>query len=478
MIVPVIMSGGSGTRLWPLSRELYPKQLLPLTGGTLTLLQETAARVGNIPETASPVIVCNEHHRFMVAAQLQAMKVNPSAIILEPVGRNTAPAVAVAALEASRDGEDPILLVLPADHLMEGAPAFVEAVQCGYSLAQRGYMVTFGIRPSRPETGYGYILKGESVGGSGAPADSRLQGYRVAAFVEKPSLEKAVEYLKSDHYLWNSGIFLFKASTYLEELEKHSPNIARCCTRVHGLARRDLDFLRLDHGFSDCPSDSIDYAIMEKTARATVVELGGEWSDVGSWSALYDVSHKNDGGNVVIGDVITEGSRNCYLHAANRLVATVGLQDHVVVETKDAVLVAPMDRVQEVKAVVTRLKKEKRGEAVSHTRVYRPWGSYEGVDLGDRYQVKRIVVSPGSELSLQKHHHRAEHWIVVKGTALITRGEEEILLTEDQSTYVPLGTVHRLKNPGRIPLELIEVQTGSYLGEDDIVRFEDKYGRE
>ena len=482
MIVPIILSGGAGSRLWPLSRELYPKQLLPMTGGSRTLLQETALRAAANPQAGAPIVVCNEHHRFMVAAQLQEVNIQPQAIILEPVGRNTAPAAAIGALEAMGNGEDPVIMVLPADHLVNGSIAFTAAVRCGYHLAQRGHMVTFGIRPHKPETGYGYIHQGEHLF-EGAEDDRGQEGaegsaHRVAAFVEKPPREQAVTYVESGRYLWNSGIFLFKASTYLQELERFSPATVRCCTEAHGLALRDLDFLRLDSRFSHCPADSIDYAIMEKTDRAVVVQLDASWNDVGSWSALHEVAQKDDHQNVLIGDVITEDVKNCYLHSSSRMIAAVGLQDHVVVETKDAVLVAHMDRVQDVKTLVTRLRKDNRGEALNHTRVYRPWGSYESVDAGERFQVKRIVVNPGSVLSLQKHHHRAEHWIVVRGTARITRGEEDILLTEDQSTYVPLGTVHRLENPGRIPLELIEVQTGSYLGEDDIVRLQDKYGRE
>ena len=478
MIVPVILSGGSGTRLWPLSREGYPKQLLPMTGGSLTLLQETALRVSALPEASHPIVVCNEQHRFMVAAQLQAAGITSRAIILEPVGRNTAPAVAIAALEGIKDGADPVLLVLPADHMVNGSPAFLEAVQCGHMLAEQGCMVTFGIRPSRPETGYGYIRKGNALSARQVP-DGETPGiaHQVSAFVEKPMMDKALSYLESGEYLWNSGIFLFKASTYMQELERFAPRIVKYCAEAHGLAQRDLDFLRLHAAFRDCPSDSVDYAIMEKTDRAAVIQLDASWSDVGSWSALHEVGRKDEAQNVLIGDVITEDVKNCYLHASSRMIAAVGLQNHVVVETKDAVLVAHIDRVQDVKTIVTRLKSDQREEAVNHTRVYRPWGSYESVDTGDRFQVKRIVVNPGSVLSLQKHHHRAEHWIVVKGTARITRGEEEVLLTEDQSTYVPLGTLHRLENPGRIPLEIIEVQTGSYLGEDDIVRIDDRYGR-
>lgn len=413
----------------------------------------------------------------MVAAQLQAAGIEPRSIILEPEGRNTAPAVAIGALEAMSDGEDPVLLVLPADHLIKDAIAFAAAVHCGVDLAKKGNLVTFGISPSRPQTAYGYILKGEPLQVHPTEQIKDVLSYHVAAFVEKPERDIAITYLQSGRYLWNSGIFLFKASTYLEELEKFSPSMIQCCSRAHSLARRDLDFLRLDSSFLECPSDSIDYAIMERTDRAAVIQLETVWSDVGSWSALHEASQKDDTENVLIGDVITEDVKNCYLHASNRLIAAVGLRDHVVVETKDAVLVAHIERAQEVQAVVARLKTAKRHEAYSHTKVYRPWGSYESVDVGERFQVKRIIVNPGSALSLQKHHHRAEHWIVVRGTARITKGDEEILLTEDQSTYVPLGTLHRLENPGRIPLELIEVQTGSYLGEDDILRLEDQYGR-
>ena len=469
-ILPVILSGGAGTRLWPLSRELYPKQLLPLLGSR-TMLQETAARLEGMSEAASPLVVCNEAHRFMVAEQLRELGNEPSAIILEPVGRNTAPAVAVAALEATAAGEDPVLLVLPADHVIPAVPAFQAAVKAGSLLAEEGKLVTFGILPDKPETGYGYIKAGASLAESD-PA------YAVAAFVEKPDLATAEKYVASGTYFWNSGMFLFRASSCLEELERFARTMLAACRKAHAGMAKDLDFCRLaTSDFAACPADSIDYAVMEKTARAVVVPLDAGWSDVGSWSALWEAQTRDADGNVLQGDVLVSDARNSYLHASTRLLAAVGVEDLVVVETADAVLVAGKDRVQDVKKIVERLKREGRSEALLHRRVNRPWGSYECIDAAERFQVKRITVHPGATLSLQMHHHRAEHWVVVRGTARITRGEETFMLSENQSTYIPLGVTHRLENPGKIPLELIEVQSGSYLGEDDIVRFEDHYGR-
>ncbi|MFV0423843.1 mannose-1-phosphate guanylyltransferase/mannose-6-phosphate isomerase [Oleidesulfovibrio sp.] len=471
MITPVILSGGSGTRLWPLSRKLFPKQLMPMLGEDSSLLQITASRAREAAEGVAPIVVTNEHYRFTIASQLHDIGIAASNIILEPVGRNTAPAVAVAAMAAMRNGDDPVLLVLPADHYINDAPAFVAATQVGREWADKGALVTFGITPDKPEVGYGYIKKGESRTGSDA-------AFNVAAFVEKPDLETAQQYLDSGAYLWNSGMFMFRASVYLEEIQRFAPEMVDACRRSFDDARHDLDFLRLEaQAFERCPSDSIDYAVMEKTERAVVVPLSCGWSDVGSWSALHEVLQKDAKGNVCIGDVVAEEVQGCYLHSTNRLIAAFGLENIAIVETKDAILAAPLDRVQDVKKIVNALKKTNREEAESHCKVFRPWGNYEGIDLGGRYQVKRITVYPGQTLSLQKHYHRSEHWIVVKGTALVTKGDEQILLSEDQSTYLPLGTVHRLENPGKVNLELIEVQTGSYLGEDDIVRFEDVYGR-
>ncbi len=470
MLVPVILSGGSGTRLWPLSRELYPKQLLPLVGEE-TMLQDTARRLAGLTD-AGPIVVCNEHHRFMVAEQLRQIGVAPAAIVLEPVGRNTAPAVAIAALAALRDaapGTAPLLLVMPADHLLKDVAAFQRAVRAGLGPAAAGQLVTFGVVPTKPETGYGYIRRS---GGTG-PA------YSIAEFVEKPDAARAARYVAAGDYLWNSGLFLFGARRYLDELGRLAPEMLAACEAALAVAKRDLDFTRLDaEAFARCPSDSIDYAVMEKTRDAVVVPLDAGWSDVGSWSALHESLAADASGNVTRGDVITEDSSGCYLYSTQRLVATVGLRDHVVVETKDAVLVAPRDRVQDVKNVVARLKALGRSEPAMHREVFRPWGSYDSVDGGARFQVKRLTVKPGATLSLQMHHHRAEHWIVVSGTARVTCGEKVFLLSENESTYIPIGAKHRIENPGKVDLHIIEVQSGSYLGEDDIVRFEDRYGRE
>ena len=476
MLTPVILSGGAGTRLWPLSRELYPKQLLALTGER-TMLQQTALRLAGIPATG-PVVVCNEAHRFLVAEQLRQLKVDPRAMVLEPAGRNTAPAIALAALAALKRAAtdtvdpDPTLLVLPADHVIRDVPAFQQAVRVAQTAAAEGKLVTFGIVPNTPEVGYGYIQMGAVAG--------QLAGIRqIARFVEKPPLERAKEFLKSGDYLWNSGMFMFRASRYLQELERFAPQIAKVCRSAFDNAQTDLDFVRVDaKTFEQCPSDSIDYAVMEKTSDAVVVPLDAGWSDVGSWAALHEASNADGHGNVSRGDVISEDSDGCYLYSESRLVAAVGLSNHVVVETKDAVLVAPKSRVQDVKKLVARLKEAGRYEHSLHREVFRPWGSYDSIENGDRFQVKRLKVKPGATLSLQMHHHRAEHWIVVSGTARITRGEEVFLLEENQSTYIPIGVKHRIENPGMIPLHIIEVQSGSYLGEDDIVRFDDRYGRQ
>ncbi|WP_407508008.1 mannose-1-phosphate guanylyltransferase/mannose-6-phosphate isomerase [Xanthomonas euvesicatoria] len=463
-VLPIILSGGSGTRLWPLSRESYPKQFLPLVGDK-SMLQSTWLRAAPVAGHA-PIVVANEEHRFMAAEQLQQLGVKPSAILLEPKGRNTAPAIAVAALEATRDGADPLLLVLPSDHVIQNEAAFQAAVTLAATAAEQGKLVTFGIKPTAPETGYGYIKAGA---GTGASAVER--------FVEKPDLATAQSYLASGEYYWNSGMFLFRASRYLEELRKFHPAIADACQKAWENGKRDADFTRLDKdAFAASPSDSIDYAVMEKTADAVVVPLDAGWNDVGSWSSLRDVSKQDAQGNAHHGDVIQLDCQNTYAYGS-RLIAMVGLEDVVVVETPDAVLVGHRDRIQEVKDIVSQIKTAGRSEATWHRKVYRPWGAYDSIDMGQRHQVKRITVKPGAVLSLQMHHHRAEHWIVVSGTAEVTRGEEVLPLTENQSTYIPLGVTHRLRNPGKLPLELIEVQSGSYLGEDDIVRFEDTYGR-
>ena len=463
-IVPVILSGGSGTRLWPLSREAYPKQFLPLVGDD-TMLQATWKRVASIAG-AAPIVVANQEHRFMAAEQLRECKVLPQALILEPVGRNTAPAIAIAALQALASGDDALLLVLPSDHVVRNEAAFHAAVKQAAIAAEGGKLVTFGIVPTAPETGYGYI---KAAAGEGVRAVDR--------FVEKPDLATAEQYVASGEYFWNSGMFLFKASRYLKELETLQPAILAACRQALDKAARDNDFIRLDaEAFAASPNDSIDYAVMEKTADAAVVPLDAEWNDVGSWSALWEVSDKDADGNACHGDVIALDCKDSYAYG-NRLIAMVGLQDVVVVETDDAVFVGHKDRVQDVKEIVGQIKRDGRSEAAAHRKVYRPWGAYDSIDNGARFQVKRITVKPGATLSLQMHHHRAEHWIVVSGTAEVTRGDEVILLSENQSTYIPLGVTHRLKNPGKLPLELIEVQSGSYLGEDDIVRFEDQYGR-
>jgi mannose-1-phosphate guanylyltransferase/mannose-6-phosphate isomerase len=473
MLVPVVLSGGSGTRLWPLSRELYPKQLLPLVGER-TMLQETVARVRGVENLAAPILVCNESHRFMVAEQMQSVGVKPLAIVLEPMGRNTAPAVAVAAMLALElkdklNDADPVLLVLPADHVIADTDAFREAVRLGLAAAQSGKLVTFGVVPARAETGYGYIQRGAGAG----PV------FPIARFVEKPDAQTAARYVEAGEFYWNSGMFMFRAGTYLAELRRTQPAMLEACERALAGAQHDLDFTRLaKDAFEACPSDSIDYAVMEKTKAGVVLALDAGWSDVGSWSALRDALPVDGNGNVVAGDVIAEDTSGCYLQSTSRLVGTVGLRDHVVVETKDAVLVAPRDRVQDVKQLVQTLKMQGRYETSLHREVFRPWGSYDSIDHGDRFQVKRLIVKPGATLSLQLHHHRAEHWVVVSGTARITRGDEQFLLGENESTFIPVGTKHRIENPGMIPLHIIEVQSGPYLGEDDIVRFEDRYGRD
>ena len=464
LLQPVLLSGGTGTRLWPLSREAYPKQFLPLAGDE-TMVQATWRRVAPLAG-AAPIVVANEEHRFLVAEQLRQIGAPTPAIVLEPVGRNTAPAIAAAALQALATGDDPLLLVLPSDHVVRNEAGFRDAVSAACAAAEAGALVTFGIVPDAPETGFGYI---QAEAGEGVR--------RVLRFVEKPDAPTAQSYLDEGGYYWNSGMFLFRASRYLEELGKFKPGIVASVSAAFAAAKRDGDFIRLDkEAFAASPSDSIDYAVMEKTSDAKVLPVDIGWNDVGSWSALWEVAERDADGNAHRGDVIAVDSRNTYAYA-QRLVALVGVDDIVVVETDDAVLVAHKDRVQEVKQVVAQLKQSQRSQAVLHRKVYRPWGAYDSIDTGERFQVKRITVKPGGVLSLQMHHHRAEHWIVVSGTARVTRGEETLLLSENQSTYIPLGVTHRLENPGMVPLELIEVQSGSYLGEDDIVRFEDMYGR-
>lgn len=468
MLFPIIMAGGSGSRLWPLSRQLNPKQFLPLADADFSMLQATIQRLDGLG-AALPRLICNEQHRFLAAEQLRLLGLEKAGILLEPVGRNTAPAIALAALQACSEAEDPILLILAADHLIQDVEAFQTCIQTALPLAQDGKLVTFGIVPTHAETGYGYIEQGIDVG---------IGGFKVSRFVEKPDLVTAQEYLANGSYFWNSGMFMFRASRYLEELETYRPDILAACRAALAGGSQDMHFTRVDEAaFAACPDDSVDYAVMEKTADAVMVPLDAGWSDIGSWTALWDVSDKDQQGNVFKGDVLNQQSRNTYVHADSRLVATVGLDDLVIVETKDAVLVAHKDHVQDVKKIVEQLKNGSRTEHINHREVYRPWGVYDSVDNGHRYQVKRITVKPGAKLSVQMHHHRAEHWIVVSGTARVTNGEKTYLVCENESTYIPIGQIHALENPGVIPLELIEVQSGSYLGEDDIVRFEDKYGR-
>jgi mannose-1-phosphate guanylyltransferase/mannose-6-phosphate isomerase len=487
MILPVIMAGGSGTRLWPLSRKLQPKQFLALAGDS-TMLQDTIARLEGL-SCSDPLLICGEDHRFTAAEQLRQLGLNQGKVILEPAGRNTAPAIALAALHAKAEGLDPLLLVLAADHVITQPADFRAAVDRATPLAEAGKLVTFGIVATGPETGYGYIKRSDEL-----PDTSREQGqsagYRVGQFVEKPDLATAEQYVASGNYYWNSGMFLIRASRYLEELKIHSPEILAACEKSMVAAVVDTDFVRAEkEAFLACPDDSIDYAVMEPLCSkadgsnsAVVVPMDCGWSDVGSWPALWEVSEKDAGGNACHGEVMLEGASNCYVRACgDKLVAAIGVEDLIVVDTDDALLVSTKENVQKVKDIVGRLKADKResmqAKASNHRKVFRPWGYYDSIDFGERFQVKRIVVNPGAQLSLQMHHHRAEHWVVVSGTALVTKGNEEILLGENQSTYIPLGVTHRLYNPGVLPLEMIEVQSGSYLGEDDIVRFEDKYGR-
>jgi len=477
MILPVILSGGSGTRLWPLSREQYPKQLLPLVGED-SMLQATVQRLAGLPGIAEPLLVCNEDHRFVVAEQVRQLGSNGT-VVLEPVGRNTAPAVTLAALLALRDSQDPVMVIMPADHVILDGDRFREAVQQAARLAEAGMIVTFGITPDCPETGYGYIQRGDVLPGE-------TSAFRLARFVEKPDRTTAQRYLDAGDYLWNSGLFVMKASVWRDAISRCRPDILSACERALAEARADGDFVRVaKDAFAACPSDSIDYAVMERIAAgvaglppAAVIPLSAGWSDVGAWDSLWQVLPKDEAGNAWRGDVMLHDTTHTLAFSESRLVACVGVRDLVVVETPDAVLVTHKDRTQDVKKIAERLKKETRSEAQFHRKVHRPWGSYDGVDAGERFQVKRIVVKPGASLSLQMHHHRAEHWVVVRGTAKVTRGDETLLVSENESTFIPLGIKHRLENPGKLMLEMIEVQSGAYLGEDDIVRFEDTYGRQ
>lgn len=469
-VIPVILSGGSGTRLWPVSRKLYPKQFIPLRKGR-SLFQDTVARVkalgGGIQE---PIIVCNDEHRFMAAEQLRTEGVENADIVLEPVARNTAPAIALAAMYARQRSKDAIILVLPADHILDAQGAFCDAIEVAVNLSEQQQLVTFGIAPTRPETGYGYIKAGSEI--------INGKANQVEKFVEKPEQEQAQAYLDAGDYYWNSGMFMFKATTLMAELGKHEPAMTASVIAAYGKQAKDLDFVRIDkQAFAACKSESIDYAVMEKTQNAVVVPLSSDWNDVGSWHALWESSPQDENKNAITGDVLLEDCQGCYVHSSNRLVTAVGMQDAVIVETADAVLVAPRSQSQEVKQITNALKQANREESKIHRKVYRPWGNYESIDNAERFQVKRITVKPGEQLSLQKHHHRAEHWIVVNGTAVVTCDDKEFLLSENQSTYIPIGAVHRLENPGKIPLELIEVQSGTYLGEDDIERYDDRYGR-
>ena len=475
MIQPVIICGGSGTRLWPLSREHHPKPLHALNGER-TLLQETAARSRGFEAAAEPLIVCNEQHRFMVREQLLRIGAQPRAVLLEPAGRGTAPALTLAAVH-SVVADDPVLIAMPSDHFVADPAAFRRAVQRGAALAERGFIVTFGVPPTAPETAYGYIRAGRPIGQDAA---------HVEQFVEKPDAELARRYLDSGQFLWNAGIFAVRASVWIEAVGALRKEMLSACERAYRHGSRDGGFLRVDAAaFAECPADSIDYAVMERlgegsacSAEAVVVRLESGWSDVGAWDALWDLEKKDADGNVIHGDVHAADTRNALLISQSRLVACVGLDDIVVVETPDAVMVARKDRAQAIGPLVSRLKSAGRAECLSHRKVHRPWGTYDSLEHGERFQVKRITVNPGASLSLQMHYHRAEHWIVVRGTARVTRGEETFLLAENQSTYIPPGTRHRLENPGKLPLELIEVQSGAYLDEDDIVRFDDVYGRE
>lgn len=482
-IQPVILSGGSGTRLWPFSREAYPKQFLRLITNH-SLLQETIQRLDGMPlehALLAPVVVCNEIHRFLVAEQLQEVGAQAGNIILEPVARNTAPALTLAALAIQNKSPDALMLVMPADHVVINKTAFHQAVQKGILLAEAGKLVTFGINPDSPATGYGYIQIGDVIS-----CANPMPGHQIARFVEKPDFDTATRYLDEGGYLWNSGIFLMRVDRWLEEINRYRPEILNACQAAFASSKRDTDFMRVGaSAFESCPSDSIDYAVMEHLTqedgvevRGAVVPMDAGWSDVGAWPSLWDIGDKDQDGNVLKGDVFVSNSSNNLIYSQGRLIAGIGIEDLVITETPDAIMIAHKDHAQDVKHVVSWLNSSDRPESKLHREVARPWGTYEGVVLGERFQVKRIIVKPGASLSLQMHHHRAEHWIVVKGTARVTRGDEVFLVSENQSTYIPIGTLHRLENPGKLPLEMIEVQSGSYLGEDDIVRYDDIYGRE
>ncbi|WP_122094948.1 mannose-1-phosphate guanylyltransferase/mannose-6-phosphate isomerase [Rahnella sp. Larv3_ips] len=463
-LLPIIMAGGAGSRLWPLSRALYPKQFLALTSES-TMLQNTISRLENVSHLPA-YFICNEEHRFIVAEQLRSKNISYGGIFLEPVGRNTAPAITLAALQAQQNQNDPLLLILAADHVIKDEDAFLRAVEVALPHAENGKLVTFGIVPSYPETGYGYIKQGEPVGNS---------AYEVDAFVEKPDMDKACEYLSTGKYYWNSGMFLFKTSKYLSEIKKFRPEIYNACLKALSGQHTDLDFIRLDDDeFLLCPEESVDYAVMEQTEDAVLVPMDAEWSDVGSWSALWDVNAKDDSNNAVRGDVITFNTHDSYIYSQNKLVATVGVDNLVIVETKDALLVANKSHVQDVKEIVNKLKALNRTEYLQHREVYRPWGSHDAVSEGARFHVKKVTVNPEQRTATQIHHHRAEHWIVVSGTAKVRRGNETYLVTENESTYIPIGIAHSIENPGKIPLEIIEVRTGTYLSEDDVVRVDDR----
>ncbi len=463
MLLPIIMAGGSGSRLWPLSRTLYPKQFLSLTSSN-TMLQETIYRLNDIEHTA-PLLICNEEHRFIVAEQLRNASIKSSGIILEPVGRNTAPALTLAALTAINLEQDPLLLILPADHVIQNNEIFIRKINDAIQLAKENKLVTFGITPNYPETGYGYIKVGKKIDDN---------AYIVDKFFEKPSSQVAQDYIDTKEYYWNSGMFLFKASIYLSEIEKYSPDILATCKQSISTATHDLDFIRIDEKeFSLCPEDSIDYALMEKTNNAVVVPIDIEWSDIGSWSALWELSTKDDNGNVIKGDVLTESTKNSYIFSQNKLVTTVGVDDLVIVDTKDALLIAGKSKVQDIKSIVNKLKDTNRIERIQHREIFRPWGSHDEIAQGDRYHVKHIKIKPGEKTALQLHYHRAEHWIVVQGTAKIVIGDTSVLISENESRYIPIGIPHQIENPGKIDLHLIEVRSGTYLGEDDIVRLEE-----